>query len=106
LASGVAFAFKLIYLYSVPNPKTREPVITDGLRLLEQWLSQSGQPRSKLAAEVGVSGASLSAWLAGYSRPKQPLRKRICHVTGIEPDAWETEDERAFGRGEPRLGAA
>jgi len=47
-----------------------------------------------IARTVGVSRPSVSAWLAGYSRPKGHLRDLISQLAGIPVEAWTTAAER------------
>jgi transcriptional regulator with XRE-family HTH domain len=84
----------------VPDPKNREPIITEALIQLKTWLENQPRSRAEIAREFDVSGAALSSWLAGFSRPKAHIRERVCWVTGIDPELWSTELERAVARGE------
>lgn len=45
-----------------------------------------GMRGHQLAAEVGVSNASISSYLTGKRRPSAPVFIRICKVLDVEPD--------------------
>lgn len=63
---------------------------------LRRWVG-ADQRRSQaaLARTIGVTQPSVSAWLAGPSRPESHHREALELLTGIPADDWKTESERA-----------
>lgn len=71
--------------------------ITDGARLLRDWLAAPGESRSQttLAERLGVSQPSVSAWLRGDSRPEDHHRESIQLLTGVPRESWRKPAEQA-----------
>lgn len=72
-------------------------IITDGARLLSDWLSAPGENRSQtlLAEIIGVSQPSVSAWLRGESRPEDHHRESIQLLTLVPRESWRKPAEQA-----------
>ena len=56
--------------------------------------------QAELARRVGVSGASVSAWKAGTSRPEPHYRQALEREIGLGRETWMTAEERAIAQGE------
>ncbi len=69
---------------------------------LADWLGEPGRTQAKLARDLGLSGASVSAWLSGHARPEAHYRIALERITGgaVPATSWMTDKERevAFGR--------
>lgn len=64
---------------------------------LRVWIDADPErSQSTLARTLGVSQPSVSAWLAGTSRPEAHHREALELLTGIPADAWKTDVERAL----------
>jgi transcriptional regulator with XRE-family HTH domain len=75
-----------------------------GREQLAAWLKASPERKqAHLARDLGLSAASVSAWLSGHARPNTHYRVALERATGIPADDWMTEAERtiAFGEDEP-----
>ncbi len=55
--------------------------------LLRKWIAESGTTQMRLAAELGVSQTTVSAWLAG-SEPLATSAGRLQEMAGIPLSAW------------------
>jgi transcriptional regulator with XRE-family HTH domain len=54
------------------------------LRELRVALAKRGMPQWRLAAELGISPSSFSAYLRGRAEPPSDLRRRIAVVLGVD----------------------
>jgi transcriptional regulator with XRE-family HTH domain len=79
-------------------------VTTDGCRALIAWLDDTKTSIAELARRVGVSGAAVSHWLDGSTRPETHHRLALSRLTGIPWRSWFTEDEAAKARGSGEYG--
>lgn len=61
-------------------------------RLAAEKLSQ-GLSQKALAEKLGVSQPSVSAWLAGTTRPEPEVREALENLFGIPFDGWYTPEE-------------
>lgn len=55
----------------------------------------SGCTQTALALRLQVNQSSVSSWLRRVSRPEHHHRIAIARISGIEEEAWLTDDERA-----------
>jgi transcriptional regulator with XRE-family HTH domain len=55
----------------------------DGRRIKE-WLVENGKSREALAAELGVSGATIQRILSGRYTPPRVMIIALAHVMGVE----------------------
>jgi transcriptional regulator with XRE-family HTH domain len=68
---------------------------TRGGVMFRKWFrSHSDQSQNLMAQQLGVSQPSISAWLAGRSRPDLANLFALQHLIGIPLDAWLTRQER------------
>lgn len=67
---------------------------------LEAWLQKHGKTQAWLAATLGISGASVSAWFSRVSRPQTHHRETIDRITDgeVELHDWEFPAETASRR--------
>jgi transcriptional regulator with XRE-family HTH domain len=75
-------------------------VQTEGRRLLLKYYGAKGSmTQAALAATLGVTEPSLSAWKRGTSRPESHYRKALERLIGIPEGTWMTRRERAIANG-------
>lgn len=71
-------------------------VNTKGREALVAYLKRDEAPtQTTLALLLGIKQPSVSAWVAGESRPESHLRDALELLTGIPVEAWRTDEERA-----------
>jgi transcriptional regulator with XRE-family HTH domain len=76
-------------------------VHTRGRALLLEYLDREGAiTQAALAARLGVTEPSLSAWKHGATRPEPHFRKALERVAGIPESAWMTNRERLIASGD------
>lgn len=69
---------------------------TPALIRMREWLSaDKSRTKAALARKLGVSPPSVHAWFEGQTRPEPHLRVALHDLTGISPEEWWTEAERA-----------
>jgi transcriptional regulator with XRE-family HTH domain len=73
-------------------------LFTKARAALIAWLDsdEEGRSQAALAKDLRINQSSVSLWVAGRSRPEQPMRVALFFLTGIAADAWLTDEERAF----------
>lgn len=79
---------------------------TTARQQLEDTLKKRDLSQAALARALGISAVSVNAWLAGRARPEAHLRRALSEVLGIDPLAWETDEERAQCAGAVERGRA
>lgn len=75
--------------------RPKHPPRTRGAKRLEAFLSKHEHSHGWLARLIGLAQPSVSAWLAGSSRPEPELRAALELITGIPASDWYTPDELA-----------
>lgn len=69
--------------------------LTDGARSLAQWLRGTRTSQEALGDALGVSQATVSAWVRGTARPESHFREAMELLARVTREQWETPDERA-----------
>lgn len=72
------------------------PIDTRGRDELQAWVSAEPTKHTLafLSREIGCSSPAVGAWLRGISRPVSHHRRIIHALCGIDPLAWDTDEER------------
>lgn len=70
--------------------------ITRGRVALAEWraTNQSARTLTAIGRSLGCAHTTVMRWLDGTSRPDAEQRIRLHALTGIDPDAWRTTEER------------
>lgn len=79
------------------KPAKEAPLVIDTLArdLLKDYLANSKDRTQKwLAMTLKVSQSTISLWVRGHSRPSLTQGIAISYLTGIQLEAWLTDDER------------
>lgn len=75
--------------------RPKHPPRTRGSKRLEAFLTEHDHTHSWLAHALGISQPSVSAWIAGTSRPEPELREAIALITSIPASDWYSTAELA-----------
>ncbi|MEO7113840.1 MAG: hypothetical protein ABI183_25595 [Polyangiaceae bacterium] len=79
--------------------RTKNVVETKGRVLLAAYFGRADALSQRaMSVRLECAQPSISAWIAGTSRPEAHLREAIEHITGISALAWRTKDEDALVR--------
>ena len=70
-------------------------IYTTARKALKAFLAAGSLSQSSLAARLGIAQPSVSAWLAGTTRPQAHYREAIERIAGVPAKDWQTDDERA-----------
>lgn len=70
--------------------------MTDGARLLGEFLRRNGLTQLAAGRAIGVSDPTIHDWVTGAKRPRAHHREAVAVWTSSEVpcDAWLTEQER------------
>ena len=71
-------------------------IYTNARKALKAFLSAGSLSQSSLAARLGIAQPSVSAWLAGTTRPQAHYREAIERIAGVPARDWQTDDERTW----------
>ena len=71
-------------------------IYTTARKALRAYLDAESVSQSALAARLGVAQPSVSAWLAGITRPQAHYREAIERIAGVPARDWQTDDERTW----------
>jgi transcriptional regulator with XRE-family HTH domain len=61
---------------------------------LKEWRAREGLSQIAAGARVGVSGPTWYDWESGNKTPKSVHQITLESVTGVERDAWLSDDDR------------
>lgn len=76
------------------TPSQTFPILSRGRAELAALVDRGTWSQHSLARAIIASQPTVRAWLRGTSRPGPHFRTCLFLVTGIDEDAWNTDEER------------
>ena len=71
--------------------------MTEGRKLLIEWLDRTGMPAAEAARRAGVSQDAFYGWTAGRRTPDLRCAVALRELTGVPVEAWLSGAEEAGG---------